>query len=73
VFLLCAYPILSLSVSALTILSSDAASGVIRLYDGRGHGTPLQVVDSVHRFPVHVMTVSSCSPRVAILSDLAPV
>ncbi|TEB40067.1 peptidyl-prolyl cis-trans isomerase [Coprinellus micaceus] len=38
--------------------SSDAASGVIRLYDGRGHGTPLQVVDSVHRFPVHVMTYS---------------
>ncbi|KAJ3503858.1 hypothetical protein NMY22_g18105 [Coprinellus aureogranulatus] len=37
---------------------SDAASGVIRLYDARGSGTPLQVVDSVHRFPVHVMTYS---------------
>ncbi|KAF6755822.1 peptidyl-prolyl cis-trans isomerase [Ephemerocybe angulata] len=37
---------------------SDAASGVIRLYDGRGQGTPLQTIDSVHRFPVHVMTYS---------------
>ncbi|RXW25352.1 hypothetical protein EST38_g494 [Candolleomyces aberdarensis] len=37
---------------------SDASSGVIRLYDGRGQGTPLQTIDSVHRFPVHVMTYS---------------
>ncbi|KIJ54621.1 hypothetical protein M422DRAFT_153445 [Sphaerobolus stellatus SS14] len=35
---------------------SDAASGVIRVFDGRGEGRPLYVVDKLHRFPVHVMT-----------------
>ncbi|KZP33693.1 hypothetical protein FIBSPDRAFT_916100 [Athelia psychrophila] len=34
---------------------SDAASGVIRLYDARGDGQPLAVIDKLHRFPVHVM------------------
>ncbi|TRM64013.1 hypothetical protein BD626DRAFT_493498 [Schizophyllum amplum] len=37
---------------------SDAASGVIRIYDARGDGTPAAVVDNVHRFPVHVMAYS---------------
>ncbi|KAJ7175893.1 hypothetical protein C8R46DRAFT_1249879 [Mycena filopes] len=37
---------------------SDAASGVIRLYDGRGGDTPLEKIESLHRFPVHVMTYS---------------
>ncbi|KAJ6613299.1 peptidyl-prolyl cis-trans isomerase [Mycena sp. CBHHK59/15] len=37
---------------------SDAASGVIRLYDGRGGDTPLETIESLHRFPVHVMTYS---------------
>ncbi|KAF9046595.1 peptidyl-prolyl cis-trans isomerase [Panaeolus papilionaceus] len=35
---------------------ADATSGTIRLYDGRGGDTPILTVDSVHRFPVHVMT-----------------
>ncbi|KAJ7250844.1 peptidyl-prolyl cis-trans isomerase [Mycena haematopus] len=37
---------------------SDETTGVIRLYDGRGGDTPLQTIDSLHRFPVHVMTYS---------------
>ncbi|EPQ54940.1 hypothetical protein GLOTRDRAFT_42869 [Gloeophyllum trabeum ATCC 11539] len=37
---------------------SDAKTGVIRLYDGRGDGTPLETIDKLHRFPVHVMTYS---------------
>ncbi|TFK24943.1 peptidyl-prolyl cis-trans isomerase [Coprinopsis marcescibilis] len=37
---------------------SDASSGTIRLYDGRGNETPLETIDSVHRFPVHIMTYS---------------
>ncbi|KAH6912640.1 peptidyl-prolyl cis-trans isomerase [Coprinopsis sp. MPI-PUGE-AT-0042] len=37
---------------------SEASSGKIHLYDGRGTESPLEVVDSVHRFPVHVMTYS---------------
>jgi len=38
--------------------SSDASSGVIRVFDGRGEGRPLHVVERLHRFPVHIMTVS---------------
>ncbi|KAI5896714.1 uncharacterized protein SCHCODRAFT_02615627 [Schizophyllum commune H4-8] len=37
---------------------SDAASGTIRIYDARGDGTPVSVVDTVHRYPVHVMAYS---------------
>ncbi|KAF7365190.1 Peptidyl-prolyl cis-trans isomerase cyp15 [Mycena venus] len=37
---------------------SDAATGVIRLYDGRGGDTPLETIESLHRFPVHIMTYS---------------
>ncbi|KAG7088394.1 hypothetical protein E1B28_012392 [Marasmius oreades] len=37
---------------------SDSASGTIRLYDGRGGDTPLELVESLHRFPVHIMTYS---------------
>jgi peptidylprolyl isomerase domain and WD repeat-containing protein 1 len=42
---------------ALTGTSSDQASGVIRIYDARGDGTPVETVDKVHRSPVHLMTV----------------
>ncbi|KAH8104727.1 hypothetical protein BXZ70DRAFT_611890 [Cristinia sonorae] len=37
---------------------SDKSSGVIRLYDGRGNGEPLETIEKLHRFPVHVMTYS---------------
>ncbi|KAF5369325.1 hypothetical protein D9758_002745 [Tetrapyrgos nigripes] len=37
---------------------SDAVSGTIRLYDGRGTNMPLETVDTLHRFPVHLMTYS---------------
>ncbi|KAE9393172.1 peptidyl-prolyl cis-trans isomerase [Gymnopus androsaceus JB14] len=37
---------------------SDASSGTIRLYDGRGGDTPLETIENLHRFPVHVMTYS---------------
>ncbi|KAK1229891.1 Peptidyl-prolyl cis-trans isomerase cyp15 [Marasmius sp. AFHP31] len=37
---------------------SDSASGTIRLYDGRGTDSPLEVIESLHRFPVHLMTYS---------------
>ncbi|KAF9463062.1 hypothetical protein BDZ94DRAFT_1259976 [Collybia nuda] len=37
---------------------SDATSGKIRLYDGRGGDTPLETIDNLHRSPVHLMTYS---------------
>jgi hypothetical protein len=40
------------------IASSDEKSSTIRIYDGRGDGTPLQTISSLHRAPVHLMTVS---------------
>ena len=33
------------------------ANGTIRLYDGRGGDTPLETIHTLHRFPVHIMTV----------------
>jgi peptidylprolyl isomerase domain and WD repeat-containing protein 1 len=44
---------------ALGLLAvADSTSGVIRIYDGRGTDAPLETVDSLHKFPVHVMTYS---------------
>jgi len=40
------------------IFSSDALSGTVYLYDGRGGDKPLETISSVHRFPVHVMAAS---------------
>ncbi|PCH40031.1 peptidyl-prolyl cis-trans isomerase [Wolfiporia cocos MD-104 SS10] len=37
---------------------SERETGTIRLYDGRGNGQPLETVDKLHRFPVHIMTYS---------------
>lgn len=37
---------------------SDSATGTIRFYDGRGGDTPLDTVENLHRFPVHLMTYS---------------
>ncbi|KZT09132.1 peptidyl-prolyl cis-trans isomerase [Laetiporus sulphureus 93-53] len=37
---------------------SERDSGTIRLYDGRGNGQPLETIDKLHRFPVHIMTFS---------------
>ncbi|KAF4577194.1 PPIase cyclophilin-type domain-containing protein [Pleurotus pulmonarius] len=37
---------------------TDAASGSIKIYDGRGNDTPLMSVDDLHRFPVTVMAYS---------------
>ncbi|KAH7103295.1 hypothetical protein BKA62DRAFT_616374 [Auriculariales sp. MPI-PUGE-AT-0066] len=34
---------------------SEANSGVIRIYDGRGGNEPLQTVSQLHRSPVHLM------------------
>ncbi|WVO12787.1 hypothetical protein L204_100395 [Cryptococcus depauperatus] len=34
---------------------SDAASPAIRIYDGRGDGTPLYELGKLHRAPVHLM------------------
>ncbi|KAF8195425.1 hypothetical protein BJ912DRAFT_956939 [Pholiota molesta] len=42
----------------LLAVYADASSGVIRLYDGRGGDQPLETIDSIHRFPVHIMTYS---------------
>ncbi|KAI0036439.1 peptidyl-prolyl cis-trans isomerase [Vararia minispora EC-137] len=36
---------------------SEAGTGTVRLYDGRGNGTPLET-NNLHRFPVHLMTYS---------------
>ncbi|KAI6042675.1 hypothetical protein EDC04DRAFT_2965944 [Pisolithus marmoratus] len=37
---------------------SDQASGTIRIYDARGDGKPLTVIDKLHRYPVHLMAYS---------------
>ncbi|THG98823.1 hypothetical protein EW026_g3435 [Hermanssonia centrifuga] len=37
---------------------SERSSGVIRLYDGRGNGEPVETIDKLHSSPVHVMTYS---------------
>ncbi|KAI6030857.1 hypothetical protein F5J12DRAFT_762754 [Pisolithus orientalis] len=37
---------------------SDQGSGTIRIYDARGDGKPLAVVDKLHRYPVHLMAYS---------------
>ncbi|KZT25403.1 hypothetical protein NEOLEDRAFT_1065477 [Neolentinus lepideus HHB14362 ss-1] len=38
---------------------SDSKTGVIRLYDGRGDDRPLETIDKLHRFPVHIMAYSN--------------
>lgn len=38
---------------------TDFDSAAIRIYDGRGDGTPLHTLDSLHRSSVHLITVSS--------------
>ncbi|KAJ8523183.1 hypothetical protein ONZ45_g325 [Pleurotus djamor] len=37
---------------------SDSQSGVIKIYDGRGTDTPLMTAETLHRFPVSVLTYS---------------
>ncbi|KAI9465600.1 hypothetical protein BJY52DRAFT_1245051 [Lactarius psammicola] len=37
---------------------SEQNSGTIRLYDGRGDGKPLETLEKLHRFPIHLMTYS---------------
>ena len=37
--------------------SAEAGSNVIRIYDGRGDGTPLGTADKVHRSPVELISV----------------
>jgi len=37
------------------IAISDTATGCIRIYDGRGEGKVLQLVEKLHRYPVHIM------------------
>nr|GAT60209.1 peptidyl-prolyl cis-trans isomerase [Mycena chlorophos] len=37
---------------------SDASSGTIRIYDGRGDDKPLETNSSLHRAPVHLMAYS---------------
>ncbi|KAI1793396.1 hypothetical protein LXA43DRAFT_241848 [Ganoderma leucocontextum] len=44
---------------ALGVLAiSERGTGTIRLYDGRGDDKPLETIDKLHRFPVHIMTYS---------------
>ncbi|ORY22764.1 peptidyl-prolyl cis-trans isomerase [Naematelia encephala] len=38
---------------------SDAASSVIRIYDGRGDGKPLYELDKLHKAPVHLITYNA--------------
>ncbi|KAG6855549.1 hypothetical protein H0H87_001249 [Tephrocybe sp. NHM501043] len=37
---------------------SDSKSGTIRIYDGRGDGKPLETIETLHHFPVHILTYS---------------
>ncbi|KAI0771377.1 peptidyl-prolyl cis-trans isomerase [Irpex lacteus] len=44
---------------ALGLLAiSEKSTGIIRLYDGRGNGQPMETIDNLHRSPVHIMTYS---------------
>ncbi|KAI0823930.1 peptidyl-prolyl cis-trans isomerase [Trametes gibbosa] len=44
---------------AMGILAvSERTTGIIRLYDARGDGKPLETIEKLHRFPVHIMTYS---------------
>ncbi|KAI0695992.1 hypothetical protein BC835DRAFT_1272557 [Cytidiella melzeri] len=44
---------------ALGLLAvSEKNTGIIRLYDGRGDGQPLETIDKLHRSPVHIITYS---------------
>ncbi|KAG9009450.1 hypothetical protein FRB93_005386 [Tulasnella sp. JGI-2019a] len=44
---------------ALSLLAiSEEGSNVIRLYDGRGDGTPMHILDKLHKSPVHIMEYS---------------
>jgi peptidylprolyl isomerase domain and WD repeat-containing protein 1 len=47
------------------ILRSDSVTGTIRLYDGRGDDKPLETIDKLHRFPVHLMTVRTKTPSLS--------
>ncbi|WWC61250.1 uncharacterized protein I303_103831 [Kwoniella dejecticola CBS 10117] len=38
---------------------SDASSPTIRIYDGRGDGTPLYTLEKIHRAPVHLMVYTA--------------
>lgn len=63
--LLAVYVILLLYKSMkFILLRSDSQSGVIRIYDGRGSGTPLETIDKLHRLPVHVMAVCAIWYRI---------
>ncbi|KAF9450582.1 peptidyl-prolyl cis-trans isomerase [Macrolepiota fuliginosa MF-IS2] len=37
---------------------SDSVSGTLRFYDARGGDEPLDTIENLHRFPVHLMTYS---------------
>ncbi|PIL22477.1 hypothetical protein GSI_15165 [Ganoderma sinense ZZ0214-1] len=44
---------------ALGLLAiSERGTSIIRLYDGRGDGKPLETIEKLHRFPVHLMAYS---------------
>jgi peptidylprolyl isomerase domain and WD repeat-containing protein 1 len=42
----------------LLLAVSDVDSPTIRIYDGRGDGTPMHELTKIHRAPVHLMAVS---------------
>ena len=48
----------------LMLFRSDSQSGIIRVYDGRGDPTPLETIEKLHRFPVHVMAVRAIWYRI---------
>lgn len=42
---------------------AEEGSTRIHMYDGRGDGTPTNIVDHIHRQPCHLLAVSGSSPR----------
>jgi peptidylprolyl isomerase domain and WD repeat-containing protein 1 len=54
----------------LCFLRSDSQSGTIRIYDGRGSSTPVETIEKLHRFPVHVMAVRPYTPHLRSLFKL---
>lgn len=45
------------ALNSCSSLRSDFESSAIRVYDGRGDGTPLYTIDKLHKASVHLISV----------------
>ncbi|KAG5636191.1 hypothetical protein H0H81_008897 [Sphagnurus paluster] len=51
------FDVINFGAQAL-LTESDSKTGTIRIYDGRGNDKPMETIETLHRFPVHIMTFS---------------